>query len=322
MPRKDLFRLSGVSTRIFDGATPPIGRQRPSVPYLSMSTVYALWDAVALQLNGHTVLRTAATAVPLSKLGVFGFLCMTAPTLEEALRGIRASFSLLTDSGHWGVRVDARSYTLVWNRTARSIGQCVSTETMLAQVYDNLSGVCGAPLPLQNIYLAHSRLASSAALEGLIDAPVHCDAPENSLSISREFLSHKPSHANADLFQHFLEASRREIERREARRGIVLATQQVIEACLGEQSLTERRVAERLELTPRTLQRQLSSRGTSFRAERERVLKARAHGLVTMTRRPLADIAETLGFSDPSAFSHAFRRWFGVSPNALRSQSR
>jgi len=34
----------------------------------------------------------------------------------------------------------------------------------------------------------------------------------------------------------------------------------------------------------------------------------------------LEDIADRLGFADPSSFSRAFRRWSGVSPRDFRRQ--
>jgi AraC-like DNA-binding protein len=33
----------------------------------------------------------------------------------------------------------------------------------------------------------------------------------------------------------------------------------------------------------------------------------------------LAEVAERLGYSDAAAFSHAFKRWKGVTPGAARS---
>jgi AraC-like DNA-binding protein len=40
------------------------------------------------------------------------------------------------------------------------------------------------------------------------------------------------------------------------------------------------------------------------------------------TNMPVKDIAFRLGFSDPSAFSRAFRRWTGGAPASYRQQHR
>ena len=41
---------------------------------------------------------------------------------------------------------------------------------------------------------------------------------------------------------------------------------------------------------------------------------------VTDKERPLADIAQSLGFAEPSAFCRAFRRWTGTPPARWRRQ--
>ena len=42
--------------------------------------------------------------------------------------------------------------------------------------------------------------------------------------------------------------------------------------------------------------------------------------MIRMGRLPLSEIAVRLGYTDVSAFSHAFRRWFGVSPGGFRKR--
>ncbi|NJK31574.1 MAG: helix-turn-helix domain-containing protein, partial [Deltaproteobacteria bacterium] len=72
------------------------------------------------------------------------------------------------------------------------------------------------------------------------------------------------------------------------------------------------RVADRLSLTPRGLQRLLADEGTSFSEilddERETLAK---HHLAQKTRLP--DIAALLGFAGASSFSRAFQRWTGTT---------
>lgn len=320
MPRGDLFRLSGVNTRLFaqrSEAKPGSSNVR-ATGYLDMEMVFQLWDVVASQLDSERALHSASRAVPLSKLGEFGFMCMTAPTVGHALRRIRWSFALLTDSGRWHMLTEGQRCKFVWDRVPRSVGQCLSNEALIAQFFDNISGFTGVRLPVLEVRLSHRELDSSRALSRLVNAPVRCEAGETSFTISREFLQQAPVHANSDLFEYFVAASHRLLEERAMRAGLALRVRHIVDACLVDGSLSESNVAARLGLTPRTLQRQLARAGTSYKVERDCVLKERAKGLVLMTRRPIAEIAEALGFAEPSAFSHAYRRWFGVAPSTMR----
>jgi len=77
-------------------------------------------------------------------------------------------------------------------------------------------------------------------------------------------------------------------------------------------------VARALELHPRTLVRRLGRSGTSYRALLESTRGEVARQLLQDTRAPIARIAASLGYADPSVFTRAFRRWTGMTPLRYR----
>jgi AraC-like DNA-binding protein len=77
-------------------------------------------------------------------------------------------------------------------------------------------------------------------------------------------------------------------------------------------------VADALGVPRWTLQRRLADDGHTFSELVDLVRKRLAKQYVSDAYVPLVDIAEALGYSELSAFSRAFRRWFGVSPTAFR----
>lgn len=90
-----------------------------------------------------------------------------------------------------------------------------------------------------------------------------------------------------------------------------------IEALLPSVALSK--VARRLGASPRTLQRRLATEQTSFADLVEEVRRARALALVEAGA-SIAEIAWMLGYSEPSAFHRAFRRWTGTTPAHWRSE--
>lgn len=81
-------------------------------------------------------------------------------------------------------------------------------------------------------------------------------------------------------------------------------------------------IARILGLGPRTLTRRLSVAGTAFEAVKDEVRFTLARELLALTRLPIGRIAETLAYSDNSAFNHAFVRWAGMSPSQWRNQQK
>jgi AraC-like DNA-binding protein len=79
-------------------------------------------------------------------------------------------------------------------------------------------------------------------------------------------------------------------------------------------------VARRLATTPRTLQRRLSRAGTSFAALCDDARKQAAHTYLADNTLSIAEVTYLLGYSEPTAFHRAFRRWHGTTPHAFRAR--
>jgi AraC-like DNA-binding protein len=77
-------------------------------------------------------------------------------------------------------------------------------------------------------------------------------------------------------------------------------------------------VAGRLGLHPRTLRRRLQQEDTSFEILKDEVRHGAARELLMLGALGIADIAFTLDYASVSAFTHAFRRWSGMSPGRWR----
>jgi AraC-like DNA-binding protein len=73
-------------------------------------------------------------------------------------------------------------------------------------------------------------------------------------------------------------------------------------------------VARRLARSRSTLQRQLTSEGTSYREILDRTRRALAEQYLTEGDHSQAQIAFMVGFADQSNFARAFKRWTGISP--------
>ena len=76
-------------------------------------------------------------------------------------------------------------------------------------------------------------------------------------------------------------------------------------------------VARRLATTPRTLQRRLARAGTTFEALCDDARKQAARTYLADTTLTIAEVTYLLGYSEPTAFHRAFRRWHGDNPSGV-----
>jgi AraC-like DNA-binding protein len=79
-------------------------------------------------------------------------------------------------------------------------------------------------------------------------------------------------------------------------------------------------IADKLHTSRQTLYRKLKAEGVSFQTLLEDVRFSLAKTQLKNSELSLSEIAFSLGFSDLSAFSRAFKRWSGVSPKDFRER--
>jgi AraC-like DNA-binding protein len=78
-------------------------------------------------------------------------------------------------------------------------------------------------------------------------------------------------------------------------------------------------VAAMVGISTRTLQRELTRSGTSFRTQLEEARFEEARAMLKGTAALVTEIAHALGYESPANFSRAFQRWAGVSPREFRN---
>lgn len=82
--------------------------------------------------------------------------------------------------------------------------------------------------------------------------------------------------------------------------------------------VNEDSVASALNMSKRTLHRKLQEHGQTFRSLLAGVRQSLVVGYLEDDTLNLTEIAFLLGFSDASAFTRAFRRWYGKAPSEMR----
>ena len=80
-------------------------------------------------------------------------------------------------------------------------------------------------------------------------------------------------------------------------------------------------VARELGMSERSLQRHLRALDYSYKDLDDEVRQATARLYLQQPDIALAEIAYLMGFADKCAFSRAFKRWTGLTPNQARPQA-
>lgn len=79
-------------------------------------------------------------------------------------------------------------------------------------------------------------------------------------------------------------------------------------------------IARAFDIPERSLRRQLSQEGLSFRQLLDDVRFEKARQFLSSSRLSIEAIALKLGYAEAAAFNHAFKRWSGITPSTFRQQ--
>lgn len=145
--------------------------------------------------------------------------------------------------------------------------------------------------------------------------------PANSFSIPMDWYSRTIRTANKDLKPIIYSKAEQQLKEIQQKDDVVLKLAHVIESLLMNGHATIESAAELLFLSPRSLQRHLRERSTSFSEVLQRVRYKKAEYLLKNTQLPLTEIAAQLGYNELSSFSYAYKNWKGVSPKQIRTNA-
>jgi len=281
-----------------------------------IADTWQLWQLAVRASGDRTLAIRYGLATRLEHLGVFGFAVMTASTVRGALDRAARFLHLITDSAHLELHERGARACVRWQRDAAgAVSDALANETVLAQIAAAIRQTAG-PRALAAVEFRHPPpdRADAAKIERLLGCATRWGARADQLVVPAHALARKPTGAHPELSTYFVAQA----DARAKPPSLVTRIAGEIEAELHDGEPDSRVIAKRLAMSERTLRRTLAREQTSFRAVLDEVRGRRAELLLGDPRLSLTEIAFALGFAEHSAFTRAFKRWFGVAPARYR----
>lgn len=194
-------------------------------------------------------------------------------------------------------------------------------ESYIAAGMRLVSMMCGDRLPqVAQVDLIRPQPANPQPWYDIFGKNVRWNAEEFALHFKQEVIRQEMPHVDADLSQ-FMEKS---LSARAEQKNIFKVSQQVKKEILHLLPMgkpTVRMVAERINMSPRSLQRYLEEEGHTFGSLIDSIQLKLAQEYLSTSSRSLFEIALLTGFSNQSNFSNAFKRWTSYTPKQYRDHA-
>lgn len=293
---------------------------------LSLAQVDAFFEE-ASRLSGVAELGVVlAQAVGRGQYGMLEFALRSAGTLGEALEVTLRSLGLPGEPIAFDASFTAAGGELSQHVEGRAGGQGRHANVLsLAIVLRLAREISGQALVPRRVWWMHEAPASTEAMEAFFGTrAMSFGAGTNGFSFPAEWRALPVTSADATL--HRVLATELAVQSR-ARPPVADATSaSQVRRVLDDLMATPgtvcslERVARRLGVSGRALQRQLAKEQASFRALLREVQLRFAEQYLGRSELEVGDVAERLGFSDGRSFARAFRAATGMAPEAYRKR--
>ena len=263
--------------------------------------------------------------IDLSEISIVGLLAHAAETMGDALVQINRYGRLVVEVEGLGTS----SRFKLWRNRDNSGGLWLAdtranpndfpelTESTFARMACRTRRFGGTPF-LSAVHVTHAEPSHRAEYDRIFQAPIVFESDKNALLIDEAWTSHRialaPKYVFGILTNH-ADTLLESLNSTESARGKV---ENLLLPLLHTGETRMNVIAGKLAFSRQTLFRKLKAEGVTFEQVLDALRQRMAEHYLSAKKVSVNETAYLVGFSDPAAFSRAFKRWTGSSPSEVR----
>ncbi len=253
------------------------------------------------------------------QVGLLGYVVLSSETLGGALRNLTRYLSVLSEGAEAELVIQGNRVSLISRIVDPEVLDCRQIDDFgMSVLLTACRAMTGRKLSPDRVDFRTPKPGDLAEHNRIFGAPVRFDQPRTGLVFSRKAMDLPIRTADSGLLKVLERYCREILGRRPAVQSLTYQVRELIATLLttGEPNIDT--VARELNMSSRTLERRLSAEGLSYRRVLDDLRQQLAERYLSDDRLGLSQITYLLGYSEPTAFNRAFRRWTGSTPTQYR----
>ena len=288
------------------------------LPCAAYATV--ICNALSVRHTPNIQLKLAK-ATPIGAYPLLDYLILTSETVASGLRQLAHYVTLSGSPVRVTLRESAKSTTA---QLTSAPPAAMPVEYFASLMVLHLRRETGGQFRAEGITFRHTP-EDVSEFERVLECPVQASASMDSVVIGADALG-LPLNRRDSVLRRVLEAQANEILVRLPKRiGLAADVQRVLAGRVAGGIGSDMRVdavARDLATSGRTLQRRLLAEGVSYHELLDEARKEAAGRYLGESVFAIGEVAYLVGYSEPAPFYRAFKRWYGVTPEAYRQSQR
>ena len=250
---------------------------------------------------------------------ITGYIMMACQTLGQALEKFCKYEKIVSDANKTEIFKEKDSIAI-------SLRTIAETEITIKQHTENiLSGLIrlmkiftGREISLKEVHVRHSPSKELSDYENIFQAPIYFNQPMNLLIMDKSCFNFPLLQPNRNLLFKFEQYAKELLKKYDHSHLFTNKVRELLKIKLAEGLTDIEIVAKELAMGVRNLQLKLKTENTSYQMLLDETRKDLAIGHLENRELSIAEVAYSLGFSDPSVFHRAFKKWTGDTPGNYR----
>ncbi len=255
-----------------------------------------------------------------TNLGTFGYLARNAPDFGRCLKLIEsyidmvmpgACTKIIEEGDHtiWTYEIEGYPPSRVRQEIEMTLMQFINAIREL---------LCLPDWRPQDVYFQHASPQSVELLQSSMATHLTFDHYFNGVRFPNDFLLKTISNADPKLLLILEQQIEQSISKVKTGDSLINRIEFIFLSNIGHNNVSAESLAKTLCMSRRTLHRHLSKNGTSIQTIRDNLIARLAKDALCNTQVSVTVLAQQLGYSDTSAFNHAFKRTTGFCPSEYR----
>jgi AraC-like DNA-binding protein len=248
-------------------------------------------------------------------IGPLVYVALNSPTIGAGIQNVERYLHVYDSSAEWSFTAEGdRGYIRFVLAGLGIEPPRQSNEHGMALVINTLRMMVGSQWAPQEVHFTHEAPEQTSEHHRIFRAPVLFGCDTNALVIELSFAERPVPAADQTLYlimKQYLDQVLSELPQEDS---LFAAIRKTIAESMRDGSPELARVAKKLAIGPRTLQRRLQEYGFDFKKLVEDTRQRFAVTYLKDRKNSLTEIAFLLGYSELSAFNRAFKRWTGTTP--------